>query len=240
MATPNSIAGCLLILAAITLDDGDRVAARRHGVEGLRMLRDLGSRWESAAAASRAWPAWRRPPAGPRGRCGWPGRRRRAAPRSAPPTARERDGIDRWLAPARQALSEAEQAAAWAAGAALTLDEAVAEALARRETRAGGRASRRRPAARPGGLSRREVEVLRLVAAGRSNREVAEELSVSVRTVERHITNLYGKIDARNRADATAFAFRHGLGLTAGPRSPRLGGRGRIAWLHGCRRRAAG
>ena len=53
--------------------------------------------------------------------------------------------------------------------------------------------------------------MLRLVAAGRSNREIAAELSLSVRTVERHITNLYGKIDARNRADATAYAFRHGL-----------------------------
>ena len=61
------------------------------------------------------------------------------------------------------------------------------------------------------GLTRREVEVLRLVAAGRSNRAIAAELALSVRTVERHITNLYGKIDAANRADATAYAFRHGL-----------------------------
>jgi DNA-binding NarL/FixJ family response regulator len=61
------------------------------------------------------------------------------------------------------------------------------------------------------GLSRREAEVLRLIAAGRSNREIAAELFLSVRTVERHVTNLYGKIGARGRADATAFALRHGL-----------------------------
>ena len=61
------------------------------------------------------------------------------------------------------------------------------------------------------GLTTREAEVLRLVARGQSNKEIAAELVLSVRTVERHITNLYGKIDARGKADATAYAFKHGL-----------------------------
>jgi DNA-binding NarL/FixJ family response regulator len=61
------------------------------------------------------------------------------------------------------------------------------------------------------GLTARELEVLRLVASGRSNREIAEELVLSVRTVERHVTNLYAKIGARGKADATAYAFHHGL-----------------------------
>jgi DNA-binding CsgD family transcriptional regulator len=68
-----------------------------------------------------------------------------------------------------------------------------------------------KPASRPAGLTAREAEVLRLVAQGRTNREIAEELFLSVATVERHITNIYGKIDARGRADATAYAFTHGL-----------------------------
>jgi DNA-binding NarL/FixJ family response regulator len=55
------------------------------------------------------------------------------------------------------------------------------------------------------------LEVLRLVASGRSNREIANELILSVRTVERHVNNLYAKIGARSKADATAYAFRHGL-----------------------------
>ncbi len=63
----------------------------------------------------------------------------------------------------------------------------------------------------PAGLTRREVDVLRLIASGKTNREIGEELVLSVRTVERHITNLYGKIEARGKADATAFALRHGL-----------------------------
>jgi DNA-binding CsgD family transcriptional regulator len=63
----------------------------------------------------------------------------------------------------------------------------------------------------PGGLTAREVEVLRHLAAGESNQEIADALFLSLRTVNRHIANLYRKIEARGRADATAFAFRHHL-----------------------------
>jgi DNA-binding CsgD family transcriptional regulator/alpha-beta hydrolase superfamily lysophospholipase len=58
-------------------------------------------------------------------------------------------------------------------------------------------------------LSPRETEVLRLIAQGRSNQQIADELVLSVRTVERHITNLYAKIDAHGKADATAYALRN-------------------------------
>ena len=61
------------------------------------------------------------------------------------------------------------------------------------------------------GLSRREIEVLTLVAAGESNGEIARRLGVSLHTVERHVANIYGKIGARGRADATAYALRRGL-----------------------------
>jgi DNA-binding CsgD family transcriptional regulator len=63
----------------------------------------------------------------------------------------------------------------------------------------------------PDGLTRREVEVLRLLAAGQTNRQIARVLSVSVPTAERHIANLYVKIGAHGRADATAYAHRRGL-----------------------------
>jgi LuxR family transcriptional regulator, maltose regulon positive regulatory protein len=62
------------------------------------------------------------------------------------------------------------------------------------------------------GLTRREVEVLRLLAAGKSNQEIASALFLSVRTVERHISNIYRKIGASGnvaRASATAFAIQH-------------------------------
>jgi len=71
---------------------------------------------------------------------------------------------------------------------------------------AGGRA-----AEPPVGLSRRELEVLRLVAAGESNSQIARRLGLSIHTVERHVANMYRKIGARGRADATAYALRHRL-----------------------------
>ena len=63
----------------------------------------------------------------------------------------------------------------------------------------------------PHGLTAREVEVLRHLAGGRTNDEIAEELFVSVRTVERHVANIYAKIGARGRANATAYALNHHL-----------------------------
>ena len=63
--------------------------------------------------------------------------------------------------------------------------------------------------AAPPVLTPRETEVLRLIAAGRTSSEISRELSLSVRTVGRHITNIYTKIGARTRADATAYALRH-------------------------------
>jgi pimeloyl-ACP methyl ester carboxylesterase/DNA-binding CsgD family transcriptional regulator len=66
-------------------------------------------------------------------------------------------------------------------------------------------------AARGTELSGREREVLRLIAAGESNGQIAATLGLSINTVERHVSNLYRKIDARGRADATAWAIRRGF-----------------------------
>ncbi len=55
------------------------------------------------------------------------------------------------------------------------------------------------------------MQVLRLVAGGRTNKEIAVELVLSVRTVERHIGNIYGKIGARGKADAASYALTRGL-----------------------------
>ncbi len=63
----------------------------------------------------------------------------------------------------------------------------------------------------PADLTDREVEVLRLIARGRSNREVAELLVISRRTVGRHVENVYAKIDVSSRAAAAVFAMEHGL-----------------------------
>ncbi len=68
-----------------------------------------------------------------------------------------------------------------------------------------------RAPAYPDGLTRREVEVLRLAAFGKTSAEIATDLVLSRRTVERHISNIYSKTKARSRAEATAFAFNNGL-----------------------------
>ena len=60
-------------------------------------------------------------------------------------------------------------------------------------------------------LTRRETEVLRLLAQGLSNKEIAAELWLSDRTVERHLTGLYAKIGVRRRTEATLFALQQGL-----------------------------
>ena len=71
--------------------------------------------------------------------------------------------------------------------------------------------SRAGTAAPPAGLTAREVEVLRLVAEGRTNREIAKALVLSDHTVRRHLQNIFNKIGVSSRAAATAFAFQRDL-----------------------------
>ncbi len=133
----------------------------------------------------------------------------------------QRMGVDR--TPAQQArmnhmieqvrlsLGEAALWTAWEAGWRLTAAEA----------RAAGLQFARKIAMRPWqdkpavdsvlSLTRRELEIVRLVATGRSNQEIAEMLCISIPTVKRHLTNVFGKIGLPSRSALTAYAFRHGL-----------------------------
>ncbi len=61
------------------------------------------------------------------------------------------------------------------------------------------------------GLTAREIEVLRLVAAGKSNRAISEALVISEKTVARHVSNIFLKLDVSSRSGATAYAYEHGL-----------------------------
>ena len=103
-----------------------------------------------------------------------------------------------------------------------TADEAAAELQA--EVKAGrldaesvaavlGAAGHRVPRRRegPAGLTAREVEVLRLLARGLSNKEIAERLVISPKTAGNHVEHIYAKIDASSRATASLFAMEHGL-----------------------------
>ena len=63
----------------------------------------------------------------------------------------------------------------------------------------------------PDGLTQREVEVLRLIAAGKTDREIGEELSISVSTASTHVRNILNKANVANRTEATAYAARLSL-----------------------------
>jgi DNA-binding NarL/FixJ family response regulator len=59
------------------------------------------------------------------------------------------------------------------------------------------------------GLSKREIEVLRLIASGKTNKMIAGELFLSEKTVDRHVSNIFGKLNVSSRAAATAWAYEH-------------------------------
>jgi DNA-binding CsgD family transcriptional regulator len=90
-----------------------------------------------------------------------------------------------------------------------TLDEIVAFALELTDLNAPTRDRATQPGSDSDHLTQRETQILRLIADGKANREIAGTLSLSVRTVERHIANIYAKIGVHNRAEATAYVFRN-------------------------------
>jgi DNA-binding CsgD family transcriptional regulator len=95
-----------------------------------------------------------------------------------------------------------------AAGAAFDLNDAAVYARQQIDAARRDPTPRARPE-RPAGLSRRELEVLRLVASGRTSHEIAAELFISTRTAEHHIANIYTKVGVSNRAAATRWAVTH-------------------------------
>jgi DNA-binding NarL/FixJ family response regulator len=110
------------------------------------------------------------------------------------------------LAAARSQLGEAAWEAAWSEGRAMTPGQAVDYALSREDLPGSCPTT-----SYPAGLSAREAEVLRLVAKGLTNAQIATELSISPRTVDRHLNSIYRKLGVSSRAAATRFAAEHNL-----------------------------
>ncbi len=132
--------------------------------------------------------------------------------------------LRRDLERAWRALGEEEGAAAWEEGQAMTLEEAVTYALDEPATPQEGEYAYHPPAVGaaavgvevhkepyPDGLTAREAEVLGLLAAGKTNKQIAARLVLSVSTVQRHVANVYAKIGAHGRAEATAYALSRGI-----------------------------
>jgi non-specific serine/threonine protein kinase len=202
----------LSLMGEIAADQGELDRAETLGREGLRRAWDIGERRYFAGALA--------------------GLARTVAARGDPERgARLYGAVDAVLeatganlpltallsfesarAAVRATLGEAGFAAAWGAGRAMPLPDVLAEA--ERGTppafwpAIGERAGR---AGTPFGLTARELEVLRLVAAGRTNREIATALFVTPRTAATHITHILAKLGVATRSEAAAWAVRSGL-----------------------------
>ena len=120
----------------------------------------------------------------------------------------DRRSLDHTTTLTRTQLGDVAFAAAYAAGRALSLDEALALAL---EPLPASPVPPVPAPALPSGLSEREAEVLRLVAQGLTNAQIAERLVLSPYTVNAHLRTIYGKIGVNSRAAATRWADGHGL-----------------------------
>jgi DNA-binding NarL/FixJ family response regulator len=114
---------------------------------------------------------------------------------------------------ARHALDELTYGQAWAEGQAMPLEAAIAEALAVEiaPVTAASTPAGQAKATVFGNLTPTELKVLRRLVGGNTTKEIAAELVVAVSTVDRHITHIYAKLGARNRAEAAAIALKTGL-----------------------------
>jgi DNA-binding CsgD family transcriptional regulator len=127
-------------------------------------------------------------------------------PHSARPTYQQ------LVAAVQSSLSMIQFATAWVEGRALSVAEAVALARDDLPLPDPRSAAKRRRRQALWGLTAREIEVLRLIVQGFTDREIAEALFVSRRTVSDHVGHILRKLDARSRSDAAAIAVRHRLG----------------------------
>jgi len=122
--------------------------------------------------------------------------------------AAQREAYHRDLERARAQLDEATWQAAWAEGRSMTLDQALSMAL---EDLPPSPLTSPSPPQNPYDLTERELEVLRLLVAGLTYAQMAEQLMVSFHTVHAHLRAIYAKLGVTSRAQATRFATEHGL-----------------------------
>jgi DNA-binding CsgD family transcriptional regulator len=127
-----------------------------------------------------------------------------------PMIARSREGQARALLTLDRP-GDRQQAAALLEEVITTAEELGIHGLGKRANALLGKPAAPAAPAWPAGLTGREVEVLRLIAAGRSNRAIAETLFISPNTVLRHVSNIFAKTGVANRAEAAAYATRKGL-----------------------------
>jgi predicted ATPase/DNA-binding NarL/FixJ family response regulator len=202
------IARCLSGLGRVALDLGDIPAAREYLAQSLRLCRDIGTRigmargLEACAALAVREDDTERAVT----LIAASAALRATSGLSPIPGAR----VDRYLSAARH-LDAGGKALLWARGLALSPEAAVDLAIGRQARLPGTRdvagAPALAPAAPPGRLTARELEIATLVARGRRNKAIAEELVISPATVARHVANIMKKLGFQSRAQIAAWVI---------------------------------
>lgn len=196
----RSIALVLGIQFLVSLDRRDHARARALGRESVDLVRELGDQWmlaeilyrfaSLAASESRPEDALRL--------AGAAAAVLEKMGAVASPTAAQL--LEHWLETARASLSPDRASVAWAEGSQMTLEDAIAEALSQ--------ASEAAPPQSPdrSGLTRRELEIATMVAAGMTNRQISQKLFIAERTAEGHVERIRNKLGFRSRTQVAAWA----------------------------------
>jgi predicted ATPase/DNA-binding CsgD family transcriptional regulator len=206
----RGVVWALYFLAQHALSQGDPGRARTTFAESLRLARQTGDHLATASCIEgfAGALAVRQPGRSVRLAAAAHALREALASTSYPADRRR---LERWLEVAGRGLGDAATAVAEKEGRAMTLDQAIAYALAADEPHSTADARRRMAGRAFAGLTRREVEVLRLVALAHSNREIATALVLSEKTVERHMSHIFAKLQVTSRTGAARIAVQAGI-----------------------------
>ena len=211
----SGVVGALTFLGRLALEAGNAAAAHALFEESLPLLREMNENVTLAVATNLQGIGLT---LAKQGRLTDAVRLWSAAEALCPVLPEERALVARSLAAVRAALGEEAFAATWATGRGMTLEQALAEvgrvvpspdASPARATRSGGRTRQHQRLSHD--LTEREVEVLRLVARGLTDAQVADTLVISRRTVNAHLRSIYAKLNMSSRNAATYFALEHNL-----------------------------
>jgi predicted ATPase/DNA-binding CsgD family transcriptional regulator len=193
----------LVELSRAALNAGDEHLAASFIADSLTVCRDMGDPWGAAVALEASAVldvrAGRMEPAVRLAEAAAALRERSQIPQSP----REKAWLNEHLGSAQRVLGRARSSAARQAGRALTMGQSFELAL---------RHPTRRP---PTGLTKRETEVVRLLAAGKTNRQIAERLVIALPTANRHVANILNKLRVQSRSQIAVWAIDQGLRASA-------------------------
>jgi ATP/maltotriose-dependent transcriptional regulator MalT len=217
----HGIAEALLAAGRVAAAEGNYAEARTHYEKGLALAREIGDRLYIASYLEGLATVVAK-----QGDLAWAVRLWGAAASlrdiiSAPIPPIDHAAYERSLDAARMQLREQAFATLWAEGQTMTPEQVIGPqgqaaipaliSTVASATMPSSPLPAKPPVTYPDGLTAREVEVLRLVAKGFTDAQVAEQLVISPRTVNAHLTSIYGKIQATSRASATRYAIEHHL-----------------------------